>query len=184
VRAYYHTYGLPATISNCSNNYGPYQFPEKLIPLMIMNMMNDQALPVYGDGRNVRDWLYVEDHAGALWTILNSGSSGESYNVGGENEYENIALVSLLCEIVAELTGKSLDRLTGLVRYVKDRPGHDRRYAINCEKLKKELGWTHSVDLQSGLQLTVRWYLEHQDWVESVRTGEYARWIECNYHHR
>ncbi len=181
VNAYFHTYGLPVTMSNCSNNYGPYQFPEKLIPIMIMNMLEGKALPVYGDGKNIRDWLYVEDHASAIWEIVNKAELGISYNVGGENEWENIKLLHELIKIVAEKTGKSVDSITDTITYVKDRPGHDRRYAIDCSKIKKDLGWKQSVTFDEGLEQTVDWYLGNKDWIESIRSGEYKEWVEKNY---
>ncbi len=181
VRAYAHTYGLPTTISNCSNNYGPYQFPEKLVPLMILNMLEGKPLPVYGDGSNVRDWLYVEDHASALWAILKQGRSGETWNVGGENEWKNIDLVRFLCDLVAEQAGRDPGSLRGLIQLVKDRPGHDQRYAIDCSKAKHELGWTRAHDFATGLRKTVSWYLAHGAWVEAIRSGEYRTWIETNY---
>jgi len=184
VRAYYHTYGLPVTLSNCSNNYGPYQFPEKLIPLMISNMLEEKPLPVYGDGRNIRDWLYVDDHCSGIWAILEKGTAGETYNIGGENEWTNIDLLNVLCEIVAEENGKSKDHYKKLITYVKDRAGHDRRYAIDCGKIKAELGWTQSVTFAEGLRRTVRWYLEHPEWIAAVKSGEYLRWIELNYDKR
>ena len=184
VRAYHHTYGLPITLTNCSNNYGPYQFPEKLIPVMIYNMRDRKPLPVYGDGRNIRDWLYVEDHNSAVWTVLQNGTVGESYNIGGENEWENIRLVNTLCEIFARETEADEDEIKGLITFVKDRPGHDRRYAIDCSKLKKELGWKQSVDFNQGLRKTVRWYLDNIEWAESIRSGEYLKWIEKNYKDR
>ncbi len=181
VRAYAHTYGLPTTISNCSNNYGPYQFPEKLLPLMILNMLEGKPLPVYGDGSNVRDWLYVTDHASALWAILQRGTTGETWNVGGENEWKNLDLVRALCDIVAERAGRDPRALHGLITFVKDRPGHDRRYAIDCSKIKRELGWTRAHDFASGLRETVAWYLAHMPWVDGIRSGEYRTWIETNY---
>ncbi len=181
VKAYGHTYGLPVTISNCSNNYGPYQFPEKLIPLMILNMLEGKPLPVYGDGRNIRDWLYVVDHNAAVWTIMTRGRIGETYNIGGENEWENIRLLHRLIEMVAESTGKPVRQLEELITYVKDRPGHDRRYAIDCSKLKNELGWKQSVSFDEGLRHTVRWYLDNPGWIASVRSGAYREWIEKNY---
>ncbi len=184
VKAYGHTYGLPVTISNCSNNYGPYQFPEKLIPLMILNMLEDKPLPVYGDGKNIRDWLYVVDHNAAVWTIMARGRIGETYNIGGENEWENIRLLYRLIQIVAEETGKPLRQLDALITYVKDRPGHDRRYAIDCSKLKNELCWKQSVSFDEGLRHTVRWYLDNPEWIASVRSGSYRDWIEKNYEHR
>jgi dTDP-glucose 4,6-dehydratase len=181
VRAYYKTYELPATISNCSNNYGPYQFPEKLISLMILNILEEKALPVYGDGRNVRDWLYVEDHCRAIWVILNNGKAGETYNIGGENEWENVKLVNLLCEKIEQLMGKDKDYYKRLITFVKDRPGHDRRYAINCDKIKKELRWKQQYNFEEGLEMTIKWYMNNQDWVNRVRSGEYRQWIEKNY---
>lgn len=184
VRAYYHTYGLPVSISNCSNNYGPYHFPEKLIPLMILNMLEEKPLPVYGDGRNIRDWLYVEDHCSAVWKIVTEGKVGETYNIGGENEWENIKLVNKLCEIVATKTGKDKDYYKRLITFVKDRPGHDRRYAINCVKIKRELGWTQSVSFDEGLEKTVDWYLNNKKWVDNVKSGEYQNWLNKNYNNR
>lgn len=180
-RAYNKTYGLPVTISNCSNNYGPYQFPEKLIPLMILNIIEEKPLPVYGDGKNVRDWLYVEDHCSAIWKILNKGRAGETYNIGGENEWENIELVNCLCEKIAKIKGKDKDYYKKLITFVKDRPGHDRRYAINCDKIKKELGWGRQFDFEEGLDSTIKWYINNQVWVDRVRSGEYRKWIEKNY---
>lgn len=181
VRAYFHTYGLPITLTNCSNNYGPYQFPEKLIPVMIYNMRDRKPLPVYGDGKNIRDWLYVEDHNSAVWTVLQKGVVGESYNIGGENEWENIKLVNTLCEIFAQETGADEAEIKNLITFVKDRPGHDRRYAIDCSKLKRELGWKQSVDFGQGLRKTVQWYLDNVKWAESICSGEYLKWIEKNY---
>lgn len=183
-KAYFHTYGLPVTVSNCSNNYGPYQFPEKLIPLMILNMLEGKPLPVYGDGKNIRDWVYVEDHNEAVWTIMNRGRSGETYNIGGENEWENITLLHRLIAIVAEESGRNPDSLEALITYVKDRPGHDRRYAIDCSKLKNELGWKQRFSFDSGLRATVRWYLNNPTWCSHVRSGEYRTWIDNNYIHR
>jgi dTDP-glucose 4,6-dehydratase len=184
VRAYNKTYGLPVTVSNCSNNYGPYQFPEKLIPLMILNILEEKNLPVYGDGRNVRDWLYVEDHCLAIWKILNKGKIGETYNIGGENEWENIKLVYFLCEKIGQLQGEGKDYYKKLITFVKDRPGHDRRYAINCDKIKRELGWSRQYNFEEGLNATIQWYINHQDWVDRVRSGEYRKWMEKNYEMR
>lgn len=184
VRAYHNTYNLPITISICSNNYGPYQFPEKLIPFMILNMLEGRTLPVYGDGQHIRDWLYVEDHCSAVWKILNEGEIGETYNIGGENEWHNIDLVRFLCEIVAIRTNKPKEEYLNLIEFVKDRPGHDRRYAINCDKIKQRLGWKQSVDFPLGLQRTVDWYLNNMNWVNKVKSGEYLRWIELNYANR
>jgi dTDP-glucose 4,6-dehydratase len=180
-RAYGHTYGLPVTISNCSNNYGPYQFPEKLIPVMILNLLEEKPLPVYGDGRYIRDWLYVEDHAEAVRLVITRGRAGESYNVGGENEWENIALLHRLIEITAARTGKDPGKLSALITHVKDRPGHDRRYAIDCSKIKKELGWKQSLSFEEGLSRTVDWYLSNTEWINRVRSGEYRKWMDANY---
>jgi dTDP-glucose 4,6-dehydratase len=181
VRAYHHTYGLPVTVSNCSNNYGPYQFPEKIIPLMILNMLDGKPLPVYGEGKNVRDWLYVEDHASAIWAIMTRAEAGETYNIGGETELRNIDLVQRLCEVVAEETSRPAKDLKALIRFVPDRPGHDLRYAIDCSLIKQELGWQQRFPFEQGLRSTVRWYLSHPDWIRSVRSGEYRSWIEKNY---
>jgi len=181
VRAYYKTYGLPVTISNCSNNYGPYQFPEKLIPLMVLNIFKEKGLPVYGDGKNVRDWLYVEDHCSAIWEILNRGKTGETYNIGGENEWENIKLVNFLCEKIGQLQGKDKDYYKKLITFIKDRPGHDRRYAINCDKIKQKLSWRQKFDFEEGLDLTIKWYMDNKSWVDRVRSREYRKWMEKNY---
>ena len=184
VSSYFHTYGLPCTISNCSNNYGPYQFPEKLIPLMILNMVEEEPLPVYGDGKNVRDWLFVEDHCSAVWRIITEGKNGQTYNVGGENEWYNIQLVEYLCETVGQVQGRAGDYYKKLITFVKDRPGHDRRYAIDCGKIKSELGWRQEVGFERGIEITVRWYIENRKWVQSVRSGDYLKWIEKNYGER
>jgi len=184
VRAYCHTYGLSVTISNCSNNYGPYQFPEKLIPVMILNLCEGKPLPVYGDGMNVRDWLYVDDHSEAIWSIVQKGRSGETYNVGGEGERTNLEIIRLLIENVAAKTGKAKGDLEKLITFVKDRPGHDRRYAIDFAKIKRELGWTPKHDLAAGLRDTVSWYLENSGWIERVRTGTYREWMATNYERR
>ncbi|MDR0304071.1 MAG: dTDP-glucose 4,6-dehydratase [Chitinispirillales bacterium] len=184
VNAYFHTYGLPVTLSNCSNNYGYYQFPEKLIPVMIENMLDEKPLPVYGDGKNIRDWLFVEDHNGAVWTIMNNAKTGESYNIGGENEWENIKLVNVLCETVAQIQGKDKDCHKKLITFVKDRPGHDRRYAIDCSKIKRELGWKQRYSFDDGLKKTARWYLNNRQWVEDIKSGEYKNWINRNYFQR
>lgn len=184
VMAYFHTYELPTTLSNCSNNYGPYQFPEKLIPLMILNMQERKPLPVYGDGKNIRDWLYVEDHNSAVWTIMKDGKAGEKYNIGGETEWENIRLVQELCRIYAEAPGSDLSKIMSLITYVKDRPGHDRRYAIDCGKLKRELRWRPSVDFANGLRKTVDWYINNGDWINLITSGEYVNWIRSNYNER
>jgi dTDP-glucose 4,6-dehydratase len=195
VRAYYHTYGLPVTISNCSNNYGPYQFPEKLIPLIILNALEGQPLPVYGDGKNVRDWLYVDDHCEAIWMILNKGIAGQTYNIGGECEMQNIELVREICNVLERLCpirgnvalpkrNAELRSYQDLITFVADRLGHDRRYAINCDKIKKELGWTQRHDFEKGLRDTITWYLNNTAWVKNVRSGEYAKWIDKNYMRR
>jgi len=179
--AYSHTYGLPVTLSNCSNNYGPYQFPEKLIPLMILNMLEGKPLPVYGDGKNIRDWLFVEDHNSAVWTIMRNGVSGETYNIGGENEWENIKLLNVLIDIVCAKTKIDPAKVRSTITYVKDRPGHDRRYAIDCSKLKRELAWKQTVNFEEGLSRTVDWYLANPQWIENIRSGEYQKWVEKNY---
>ena len=180
VMAYYYTYGLPITISNCSNNYGPYQFPEKLIPLMINNMKQRLPLPIYGDGKNIRDWLYVGDHCSAIWTIMQKGAIGEKYNIGGETEWENIRLVKELCEIYALQTGDNLQELLSLISFVRDRPGHDFRYAIDCSKIKDKLGWERSMDFRQGLEKTINWYLENPEWIANIINGEYKEWIKNN----
>ncbi|MBN2385194.1 dTDP-glucose 4,6-dehydratase [bacterium] len=182
VRAYANTYSLPVTISNCSNNYGPYQFPEKLIPLIILNALEGKPLPVYGDGKHIRDWLYVTDHCQAIWLILTRGVAGETYNIGGMTERENLYIVQRICELVDELARPDADRPSSeLIRFVEDRPGHDRRYAIDFTKIRTELDWQPREDLDSGLKQTVEWYLGHRDWVNQVRTGEYRTWIKDHY---
>ena len=181
VRAYTRTYGLSTTLSNCSNNYGPYQFPEKLIPLMILNLLEGKSLPVYGTGANVRDWLYVDDHAEAIWTIVQHGKRGETYNVGGEAEWANLALLHQLIEVVAKAAGRDAEALKKQITFVADRPGHDARYAIDCSKLKRELGWSQRHDIESGLLETVRWYLENPEWVARVKSGAYREWLDKNY---
>ncbi len=181
VRAYNKTYRLNTTISNCSNNYGPYQFPEKMIPLMILNAVAGEKLPVYGDGSNIRDWLYVKDHCEAIWKIVNNGSIGETYNVGGENEWKNIDLLNFMLEKLAEITGKDVVEYKKLITFVKDRPGHDKRYAINCDKIKKELGWKPAHNFEKGIEETINWYLNNKDWVENIKSGEYLKWLDKNY---
>jgi dTDP-glucose 4,6-dehydratase len=183
VRAWHHTYGLPTLTTNCSNNYGPYQFPEKLIPLMVLNATHGKLLPVYGDGANVRDWLYVGDHCAAIREVLARGRAGEVYNVGGNSERRNIDVVRTLCAILDEAhpAGRPHERL---ITFVKDRPGHDRRYAIDSRKIESELGWRPSVRFEEGLRRTVQWYLEHPDWVLGIQSGEYREWIETNYEGR
>jgi dTDP-glucose 4,6-dehydratase len=180
VRAYFHTFGLPVLTTNCSNNYGPYQFPEKLIPLMIHNAVNGKPLPVYGDGQNVRDWLYVADHCDAILTVLESGQTGETYNVGGLNEQKNLDVVNILCSILDELhpDGAPHNRL---IAYVKDRPGHDRRYAIDCRKIQRTLGWLPKESFATGIRKTIKWYLDNPQWVEKIVSGEYREWIVGNY---
>ena len=182
VRAYFRTFGLPAIITNCSNNFGPYQFPEKLIPLMILNVMEDKPLPVYGDGKHVRDWLYVIDHCDGLVRVLEQGKPGETYNVGSGEELQNIEVVHLLCNLLdARLQKPKSKSSRRLIQFVSDRPGHDRRYAIDASKIKRELGWGPAHDFEEALAATVDWYLHNLDWVELVRSGEYRKWIEINY---
>lgn len=181
VRAYGRTYGISTCISNCSNNYGPYHFPEKLIPLVILNCLRKKPLPVYGEGTNVRDWLFVDDHAECLWLLLNESKPGETYNVGGEQEMRNIDLIHKIIEIVHKKTGTDKQSLENLITYVKDRPGHDFRYAIDCSKVKKELGWKPSPSLDQRLEETVEWYINNQEWVAHIESGSYREWIEENY---
>ncbi len=185
VRAYFRTYGLPILITNCSNNYGPYQFPEKLIPLMIWNIVQKKPLPVYGDGKNVRDWLYVMDHCDGLLRVLQAGRVGETYNIGGGAERQNIEIVHLLCDLLdARLNRSGKKSSRRLIRFVTDRPGHDRRYAIDATKIKQELGWSPAHGFEEALEATVTWYLDNLDWVKSVQSGEYRKWIEINYEQR
>ncbi len=181
VRAYHHTYGLPTLTGNCSNNYGPFQFPEKLIPLMTLNALDGKSLPVYGDGRNVRDWLYVTDHCDALQCILAAGRPGETYNIGGRSEKRNIEVVQSICSLLDELRPKPSGRYAEQIEFVADRPGHDRRYAIDAGKIERELGWTPRETFETGLRRTVLWYLENADWVARVRDGRYHSWIETHY---
>ncbi len=168
VRAYHHTYGLPTVITNCSNNYGPFQFPEKLIPVVIQSVISRKSIPVYGDGMNVRDWLYVRDHAEALWTVLGKGALGETYNIGGHNEWANLHIVQLICDTVDEFAPQLGGNSRSLITYVKDRPGHDRRYAIDATKIQRELGWTPAHKFEGGIRETIRWYLDNQEWVSQV----------------
>ncbi len=185
VRAYHRTYNIPVTISNCSNNYGPYQFPEKLIPLMILNALAGKPLPVYGKGINVRDWLFVQDHCRAVWTIIQNGRPGETYNIGGECEIPNIELVQTLCDILDEMVPSSHNRpRSDLITFVNDRPGHDFRYAIDCTKLKTELLWQPMASFDTGIRKTVQWYLDNPAWVRRVQSGEYREWITDNYDRR
>jgi dTDP-glucose 4,6-dehydratase len=181
VRAYFHTYGLPVVISNCSNNYGPYQFPEKLIPLSIHNIKNHKAIPVYGKGENIRDWLFVEDHAAAIDLIFHQGRPGETYNIGGNNEWKNIDLIHLLCEIMDRKLGRTPGESASLITFVKDRAGHDLRYAIDSGKLQNELGWRPSLQFREGLEKTVDWYLSNNDWLENVTSGAYQKYYEEQY---
>lgn len=182
VRAYHHTYGLPVLTTNCSNNYGPFQFPEKLIPLMILNARSGKELPVYGDGKNVRDWLYVGDHCDAIRAVLARGTPGETYNIGGCNEKPNIEVVEKICSILDELCPSDpVLPHRELITYVKDRPGHDRRYAIDASKIERELGWKPKHTFESGLRETVEWYLQHSAWIEEVTSGSYRQWIATHY---
>jgi dTDP-glucose 4,6-dehydratase len=182
VRAYYKTYGLPTLTTNCSNNYGPYQFPEKLIPLMILNACSGKALPVYGDGQNIRDWLFVEDHCQALRTVLQRGTAGESYNIGGGEERHNLEIVEIICSILDDLRPNDpVVPHRKLITFVKDRPGHDRRYAIDYRKIEGVLGWKPRETFESGIRKTIRWYLGHETWVNEVTTGSYRQWIESHY---
>jgi dTDP-glucose 4,6-dehydratase len=184
VSAYFHTYGLPVTISNCSNNYGPYQFPEKLIPLMILNMLEGMPLPIYGKGENVRDWLYVEDHCAGIWSTMNRGDRGESYNFGGDAERSNLQLVHELAAVVADQSNMSLDEILATITFVKDRPGHDLRYAIDASKSADSLAWSRNCELNEGLGRTVDWYRSNMLWIDSIRTDDYRRWTELNYDNR
>jgi dTDP-glucose 4,6-dehydratase len=184
VRAYHHTYGLPTLTTNCSNNYGPYQFPEKLIPLMIANALKGKALPIYGDGQNVRDWLYVGDHCSAIREVLARGVPGETYNVGGWNEKANLEVVYTLCDLLDQQRPKAAGSYRDQISYVKDRPGHDRRYAIDARKLERELGWKPAETFESGLAKTLKWYLDNEAWVDEVVTGEYRKWVDIHYAER
>ncbi len=182
VRAWFHTYGLPVLTTNCSNNYGPYQFPEKLIPLVIHNAIKGKPLPVYGDGQQIRDWLYVEDHCDAIRVVLEKGRLGETYNIGGNNEKTNISVVETICRILDQLRPRSDQKsYVEQITFVKDRPGHDRRYAINASKIANELGWKPKETFESGIQKTVQWYLDHQDWVEGIVSGSYRDWVAKHY---
>lgn len=181
VRAYYHTYQLPVVISNCSNNYGPNQFPEKLIPLVINNIQHNKPLPIYGDGKYTRDWLWVVDHAEAIDLIFHQGRNGETYNIGGINERKNIELVHTLCDVMDDLLGRPIGESRKLITYVKDRPGHDRRYAIDASKLKNELGWEPTINPEEGLRKTAEWYLANQEWLKNVTSGAYQKYYENQY---
>lgn len=181
VRAWYHTYKMPIVISNCSNNYGPYQFPEKLIPLFINNIINNKPLPVYGEGINIRDWLYVEDHAIAIDNILHKGKTGETYNIGGHNEWKNIDLIKLLIKLTDQKLGREAGASNNLITYVKDRAGHDLRYAIDATKIKEELGWEPSLQFEEGLGKTIDWYLDNTEWLDNVTSGKYLEYYEKQY---
>ncbi len=184
VRAWNRTYGLPVLVTNCSNNYGPYHFPEKLIPLMILNALQGKALPVYGNGQQIRDWLFVEDHARALYTVVTQGQVGETYNIGGHNEKANIDVVLTICSLLEELAPnkpQGIERYRDLITYVKDRPGHDVRYAIDASKIERELGWIPKESFETGLRKTVEWYLNNNEWVEHVQSGEYQSWLNKQY---
>jgi dTDP-glucose 4,6-dehydratase len=181
VRAYQHTYGLPTLTTNCSNNYGRFQFPEKLIPLVILNARDGKPLPIYGDGKNVRDWLYVADHCAAISTVLTRGQVGQTYNIGGWNEMRNIDIVGRICDIVDEMAGSTGSPRRNLITFVKDRPGHDRRYAMDASKIERELGWRPQETFETGIRKTVSWYLDNEDWVRQVTGGGYRRWIETQY---
>ena len=184
VRAYHHTYGLPTLTTNCSNNYGPYHFPEKLIPLVIHNALSGKPLPIYGNGSNIRDWLYVEDHCSAIRQVLATGTPGETYNIGGWNEKTNLDVVHTLCDILDQEHPKAQGSYRDQITFVKDRPGHDLRYAIDASKIEQELGWKPQETFETGIQKTVRWYLENPEWVEHVTSGEYQHWLNKNYHER
>jgi dTDP-glucose 4,6-dehydratase len=185
IRAYHHTYSLPTLTTNCSNNYGPYQFPEKLIPLVIHNALSGKPLPVYGDGRNIRDWLYVADHCSAIRIVLARGKVGETYNVGGKNEKTNLDVVRTICRILDDLHPESpVTPHERLITFVTDRPGHDRRYAIDAGKIERDLGWSPAESFETGMRKTVSWYLEHPSWVEQVIAGEYRNWLDTNYSQR
>ncbi len=182
VRAYHHTYGLPVLTTNCSNNYGPYHFPEKLIPLVIHNALSGKALPIYGDGQQIRDWLYVKDHCSAIRRVLEAGTLGETYNVGGWNEKANLDVVHTLCDILDELQPRAdAQSYKAQITFVKDRPGHDKRYAIDASKLERELGWKPAETFETGIRKTVQWYLANQGWVENVTSGNYRNWVEKQY---
>ena len=181
VKSYHRTYALPTLITNCSNNYGPYQFPEKLIPLMILNILENKPLPVYGDGKNVRDWLYVIDHSDAIIRVLESGIPGETYNIGGNSEYQNIGIVHLLCDILDKKLNRVKNSSRKLIEFVEDRPGHDRRYAIDATKIRSELGWSPKYRFEEAIEETAAWYLDNIDWVDHVRSGEYREWMAWQY---
>ncbi len=181
--AYNRTYNLPVTISNCTNNYGRYQFPEKLIPLMIINALNDKELPIYGDGLNVRDWLHVDDHCSGIWSIINNGKIGEVYNISADNEWNNIDLINFICEKIASVMGEknSANEYKKLIKFIKDRPGHDRRYSLNSDKLRNELNWKPEYTFEKGLEKTILWYIENKEWIKRVQSGEYKNWLKKHY---
>jgi dTDP-glucose 4,6-dehydratase len=181
VRAWHHTYGLPVLTTNCSNNYGPYHFPEKLIPLMIVNALAGKPLPIYGDGQQVRDWLYVGDHCSAIRAVLSGGRLGQTYNIGGWNEKTNKEIVLTVCALLDELRPSAQGPYSRLITYVKDRPGHDRRYAIDARKIERELGWRPAETFDTGIRKTIQWYLDHADWVANVQSGSYRDWLSTNY---
>lgn len=182
VRAWYRTYGLPVVVTNCSNNYGPFHFPEKLIPLVILNALDNKPLPVYGDGKQIRDWLYVEDHARALYLVATTANVGQTYNIGGHNEKQNIEVVRKICQILDTLQPKADGKpYESLITFVEDRPGHDLRYAIDASKIQQELGWQPQETFESGIQKTVEWYLNNQDWVQHIKSGEYQHWLDKHY---
>jgi dTDP-glucose 4,6-dehydratase len=182
VRAYYHTYGLPVLTTNCSNNYGPFQFPEKLIPLVILHALNGKPIPVYGDGMNVRDWLYVADHCQAIRTVLERGRPGETYNIGGSNEIKNLDVVNTICSVLDELRpNDSVVPHKKLITFVKDRPGHDRRYAMDATKIESELGWRPKETFESGMRKTIHWYLDNDAWIQAVTSGAYRQWMATQY---
>jgi dTDP-glucose 4,6-dehydratase len=184
-RAYFHTYGLPVLTTNCSNNYGPFQFPEKLIPLVILNALEGKPLPVYGDGQNVRDWLFVEDHCAAIRTVLERGRPGETYNIGGNSERKNLDVVTAICDLVDELRpNPAIGSRRKLITFVPDRPGHDHRYAIDASKIRRDLGWSPSEAFDAGLRKTIHWYLSNPDWIQSVKSGAYLEWVRKNYTER
>ena len=184
VRAFHETYGLPTLLTNCSNNYGPRQFPEKLIPLIILNALQNKTLPVYGTGENIRDWLHVEDHCEAIRLVLEKGKVGQTYNIGGQAERTNISIVKTICSVLDEILPQSVGSYSDLIQFVTDRPGHDFRYAIDCSKIKKELGWSPRYNVAEGLAQTVRWYLNNTQWVQNVQTGAYRQWLHKNYETR
>ena len=184
VRAYYHTYGLPMVISNCSNNYGSHQFPEKLIPLFIHNIKNNKSLPVYGKGENIRDWLWVEDHAKAIDVIFHQAKIGETYNIGGHNEWKNIDLIKVICKVMDKKLNREAGTSEKLITYVKDRAGHDMRYAIDASKLQKELGWKPSLQFEEGIEKTIDWYLNNEKWLNNVTSGAYQNYYEQQYEKR